>query len=163
MIHDRPWFGYGMDNWLCYYSKNLTCPTPSNWHYLINVDPVTHISTDLRYEPYLSHPHNVLLHIWVSMGIFGVLAFVAILALFFWLFVRILRYLRANESSKNLSLRWMTLGVGTAMLAAMTQGLGDSAFLEQDLAFCFWILIAAMLVLRKLSGTPWRGKIVIKS
>jgi len=49
------------------------------------------------------------------------------------------------------------------MLAAMVQGLGDSAFLEQDLAFCFWMLIAAMLVLRKLSGTPWRGKVVIKS
>jgi O-antigen ligase len=163
MIHDRPWFGYGMDNWLCYYSTNLTCPTPRDWHYLINVDPVTRISTDLKYEPYLSHPHNVLLHIWVSMGIFGVLAFVAILALFFWLFVRILRNVRANESSKNLSLQWMTLGVGAAMLAAMVQGLGDSAFLEQDLAFCFWMLIAAMLVLRKLSGTPWRGKIVRKS
>ena len=163
MLHDRPWFGYGMDNWLCYYSTNLTCPTPRDWHYLINVDPVTRISTDLKYEPYLSHPHNVLLHIWVSMGIFGVLAFIAILALFFWLFVRILRYVRANESSKNLSLQWMTLGVAAAMLAAMVQGLGDSAFLEQDLAFCFWMLIAAMLVLRKLSGTPWRGKVVIKS
>ncbi len=128
-----------------------------------NVDPVTRISTDLKYEPYLSHPHNVLLHIWVSMGIFGVLAFIAILVLFFWLFVRILRYVRANESSKNLSLQWMTLGVAAAMLAAMVQGLGDSAFLEQDLAFCFWMLIAAMLVLRKLSGTPWRGKVVIKS
>jgi O-antigen ligase len=97
------------------------------------------------------------------MGIFGVLAFVAILALFFWLFVRILRNVRANESSKNPSLQWMTLGVGAAMLAAMVQGLGDSAFLEQDLAFCFWMLVAAMLVLRKLSGTPWRRKIVRKS
>ncbi len=160
MIHDRPWFGFGMDNWLCYYSTNKTCPT-SGWHYLINVDPVTHISTDLKFEPDLSHPHNVLLHIWVSMGIFGVLAFIAIMVLFFWLFVRVLRYLRANK--KNWTLQWMTLGVGTAMLAAMVQGLGDSAFLEQDLAFCFWILIVALLVLRKLSGTPWRGKIIAKS
>jgi hypothetical protein len=50
----------------------------------------------------------------------------------------------------------MTIGVGAAMLAAMVQGLVDSAFLEQDLAFCFWILIVALLLLRFYSGTTWR-------
>jgi len=45
------------------------------------------------------------------------------------------------------------------MLAAMLQGLVDSAFLEQDLAFCFWILVVALLLLRTLSGTHWRGSL----
>src|SRR5207248_11153431 len=25
MIRDYPWFGVGMDNWLCYYSNNFIC------------------------------------------------------------------------------------------------------------------------------------------
>jgi putative inorganic carbon (hco3(-)) transporter len=53
----------------------------------------------------------------------------------------------------------MVVGVGAALLAAMAQGQIDSAFLEQDLAFCFWILITALLLLRMFSNTPWLGKI----
>src|SRR5436305_81548 len=157
MIHDSPWFGYGMDNWLCHYSYNTTCFTPHLHHYLIANDPVTGKSTDLKLEPFLSHPHNVFLHVWVSIGIFGLLAFAGLLVLFFWLFVRILKHLHSMGTKKNLSLQWMTIGVGAAMLAAMLQGLVDSAFLEQDLAFCFWMLVVALLLLCRLSGTPWRG------
>ena len=65
----------------------------------------------------------------------------------------------SNETPKNVDLQWMTVGVGAAMLAAMAQGMGDSAFLEQDLAFCFWMLVVALVVLRVLSGTPWRGPV----
>ncbi len=157
MIRNSPWFGYGLDNWLCHFSLNNVCPTPHLHHYIINEDPVTHVSTGLGYEPDLSHPHNVFLHIWVSVGIFGVVAFAAVLVLFFWLFARILIHLRANETPKNVHLQWMTIGVGSAMLAAMAQGMVDSAFLEQDLAFCFWMLVVALLALRVFSGTPWRG------
>ncbi len=157
MIHDSPWFGYGMGNWLCHYSKNAICDAHM-WHYWIVKDPVTGVATGLRDEPTLSHPHNIILHIWVSMGIFGVLAFLVVLALFFWLFARILIHLRPTQSKGNSTLQWMTLGIGAAMLAAIVQGQVDSAFLEQDLAFCFWILITAMLLLRVLSGTPWRGR-----
>ncbi|TME56623.1 MAG: hypothetical protein E6I59_18790, partial [Chloroflexi bacterium] len=130
MIHDSPWFGYGMDNWLCHYSLNKICFTPQLHHYLIARDPVTHVSTDLKFEPNLSHPHNVFLHVWVSIGIFGVLAFIVVLILFAWLFIRMLSNLRANETKESLSLQWMTIGVGGAMLAAMVQGQVDSAFLE---------------------------------
>src|SRR5207244_1000774 len=82
--------------------------------------------------------------------------FAAILVLFFWLFARILMHLRANETPKNGHLQWMTVGVAAAMLAAMAQGMGDSAFLEQDLAFCFWVLVVTLLVLRVLCVTPLR-------
>jgi hypothetical protein len=56
-------------------------------------------------------------------------------------------------------LEWIVLGIGGALLAALCQGLIDSSFLEQDLAFCFWMLVAALLILRVFTGTPWRGKI----
>ncbi len=158
MIQGSPWLGYGMDNWLCHYSNNTLCHTHL-FHYIIKNDPVTGAPTGLQDEPLLSHPHNILLHVWVSMGLFGLMAFLAVLGLFFWLFVRILAHLRTKEVENKLYLQWMTIGVGAAMLAAFLHGQVDSSFLEQDLAFCFWTLVAVLLLLRVLSGTPWRGRV----
>jgi len=160
MISGSPWLGYGLDNWLCHYSLNSVCSTPASthiYHYWILNDPVTGAPTGLRDEPGLSHPHNIFLHVWVSIGIFGLLAFVALLVLFFWLFARILSHLRSVKVDGGSQLQWMALAVGSAMLAALVQGMVDSAFLEQDLAFCFWMLVTALMVLRMLSGTPWTG------
>jgi O-antigen ligase len=153
MIHDSPWSGYGMDNWLCHYSRNTICLTPHLYHYWYSVPGAYPALHD---EPNLSHPHNIFLHVWVSMGVFGLLAFASILILFYWLFAGILRHLRSSKVAGKAVLRWMTVGVGAAMLAGLVQGQVDSAFLEQDLAFCFWMLVTALLLLRVLSGTPWR-------
>src|SRR5579875_3352365 len=160
MIHDRPLLGYVLDNWLCYYSKNTLCNGHGKLpHYWILKDPVTHAPTGLSEEPTLSHPHNIFLQIWVSMGIFGLLAFVAVLVLFYWLFARILARLRSPGIENAEQLRWMTVGVGAAMLAALVQGMVDSSLLEQDLAFCFWTLILALLLLRVFAHVSWRRDI----
>lgn len=162
MITARPWFGFGMDNWLCYYSGNTVCHIPASiqpFHYWILYNPVTHAPTGLGEEPLLSHPHNIFLHVWVSMGIFGLLAFVAVLVLFFWLFTRILISLRSARVEGSMQMQWMTIGVGATMVAAIIQGQVDSSFLEQDLAYCFWMLVTALLLLRVLSATPWRGRL----
>jgi len=158
MIQGSPWLGYGMDNWLCHYSNNTLCHTRL-FHYIIKNDPATGAPTGLQDEPLLSHPHNILLHVWVSMGLFGLLAVLAVLGLFFWLFVRILAHLRTKEVENKLYLQWMTIGVGSGMLAAFLHGQVDSSFLEQDLAFCFWTLVAALLLLRALAGTSWQGRV----
>jgi O-antigen ligase len=158
MIRDHLWFGVGMENWLCYYSQNTTCVNPALAHhyYLISKSPYTGAATGLQDEPTLSHPHNIFLHIWVSMGLFGLLAFIAILALFFWLFVRILISLHNKGTARDSSMWWMTIGVGAAMFAGVIQGQVDSSFLSQDLSFCFWMLVTALLLLRVLTDTPWR-------
>lgn len=160
MIHDNPLFGYGLDNWLCHYSLNNECHTPSLYHYWNAKNIFTGAPLiGLHNQPDLSHPHNVLLQVWVSMGIFGLLAFIAILVLFFWLFRRVLLHLRSQNNAGNQQLQWITIGVGAAMLAAMVQGMVDSAFLEQDLAYCFWILVGLLLVVRFVSHTPWRRRL----
>lgn len=158
MIRDRPLFGFGLDNWLCYYSANTECVNPAMnlHHYWVLYIPGTHTLTGLSDEPNLSHPHNIFLHVWVSMGVFGLLAFLAVLTLFTWLFTRIPKTLRALGGETRDHLRWMTIGVGAAMLAGMIQGQVDSSFLAQDMAFCFWTLVGALLLLRVLSSTPWR-------
>ncbi len=176
MIHDSPWLGYGMDNWLCHYSNSWTkntClypngfpvgkhwvsdenPNPPLHAYWILNDPVTGQPTGLRDDAGLSHPHNIFLHIWVSIGIFGLLAFIVVLVLFYWTFARLLHYLALIRPPAYELWRWLLVGIGAAMLAALVQGQGDSAFLEQDLAFCFWILVVALLLVRAIVGMPWR-------
>jgi O-antigen ligase len=158
MIQHHPWSGVGMDNWLCYYSPNDACPASHTIfpHFWIPYVPGTHQLTGLSDEPTLSHPHNIFLHVWVSIGIFGLLAFVAVLALFFWLFARIMRTLRRSPQASRDSFEWIVLGTAGAMLAALGQGLIDSSFLEQDLAFCFWTLVVVLLILCTLTGTTWR-------
>src|SRR5260370_33228081 len=93
---------------------------------------------------------------------FGLVGFIVGLVFFFWVFARILISLSRAKSESDPYLRWMTLGVGAAMLAALIQGQVDSSFLVQDLAFCFWMLVTSLLVLRVLTGTPWRGGLLQK-
>ncbi|HEV2581592.1 MAG TPA: O-antigen ligase family protein [Ktedonobacteraceae bacterium] len=160
IIRQYPVFGVGLDNWLCYYSRNTICVIPSlHQHYWITLVPGTNIPTGLNEEPNLSHPHNIFLHVWVSIGIFGLLAFIALIALFYRLFARVLKTVRALGSAAHPDLEWMVIGVGAAMLAGLIQGQVDSAFLAQDMAFCFWMLVTALLLLRVLTNTPWRGRI----
>ena len=161
MIRDHLWFGVGMENWLCYYSQNTVCVNPAFVHhyYWILQSPFTGAVTGLQDEPTLSHPHNIFLHTWVSIGLFGLLAFIAVLALFFWLFVRILISLHNTRTERDTSMWWMTIGVGAAMFAVVIQGQVDSSFLAQDLSFCFWMLVTALLLLRVIAGTPWRGSL----
>lgn len=160
MIRDHIWFGIGLENWLCYYSPNTVCINPGLvHHYWILQSPFSGASTDLQNEPTLSHPHNIFLHVWVSIGIFGFVAFITLLLLFFWLCARILISLHNNKTGRDTSKWWMTIGVGTAMFAGVIQGQVDSSFLAQDLSFCFWILVTALLLLRVVAGTPWRDNL----
>ena len=162
MIQSHPWFGVGMDNWLCYFSLNNVCSLSHSIHphYWITLIPGTNQPTGLQAEPTLSHPHDIFLQVWASIGIFGLLAFLAVLALFYWLFARIVKTVRHSASAEIASFEWIVLGVGGAMLAALCQGLIDSSFLEQDLAFCFWTLVATLLILRALTKTGWRREVV---
>jgi putative inorganic carbon (hco3(-)) transporter len=161
MIRDHLWFGVGMENWLCYYSQNAVCVNPALIHhqYWILQNPFTGAPTGLQDEPALSHPHNIFLHVWVSIGLFGLLAFIAVLALFFWLFARIIISLHNKGTERDTALWWMTIGVGAAMIAGVIQGQVDSSFLAQDLSFCFWMLVTALLLLRVQTGTSWRGSL----
>jgi len=160
MIRDHLWFGVGLENWLCFYSPNTVCVDPALvHHYWILQSPFTGAPTGLQDEPTLSHPHNIFLQVWVSMGFFGLLAFVAVLALFFWLFVRILLSLHNKRTERDDAIWWMTVGVGAAMFAVVIQGQVDSSFLAQDLSFCFWMLVTALLLLRAITGTRWRGSL----
>ncbi|MGB8343901.1 MAG: O-antigen ligase family protein [Ktedonobacteraceae bacterium] len=154
MFKDYPLLGVGLNNWSCHYSLNTVCYTPHLRHYWITLIPGTNFPTGVTEEPGLQ-PHNDILNVVVSIGIFGLLAYFAAIAMFYWLFARITLHIgRVKDAGL---LRWMVIGVGTAFLAALVQGQVDSAFLMQDDAYLFWALVAALLLLRVFSATPWRS------
>ena len=87
--------------------ENPNAPLHAYW---ITNDPATGQSTGLRDEAGLSHPHNIFLHLWVSIGVFGLLAFLAVLVLFYWTLARLLRYLALTRPPAYEVLRWLLNG-----------------------------------------------------
>jgi putative inorganic carbon (hco3(-)) transporter len=115
MLLDSPLFGVGLDNFLYRYNpaRGGSYLDPSAWR-----------------EPDLSHPHNLFLDWWLSLGVVG-----------FLLLLRLLRHfyalartgLRADGVDRALA-----LGAAGAMVATLAHGLADNSFFLPDLAALWW-------------------------
>ncbi len=85
--------------------------------------------------PYALHPHNLFMALWLNIGLFGLLAFILIIAKFY-----------SDALKTDSPLRAVILA---AMTAILFHGLFDTTYLKNDLAAIFWLLIAVSLVLKK--------------
>lgn len=91
-------------------------------------------------EEFAAHPHNMLLDTWLRIGPLGLLAFTWLL----WAWIR--------KATTRLRTRPITppvvLAAGTlaALAAALTHGLVDHFYFVPDLAFAFWLLLAAAAI-----------------
>ncbi len=135
MIRDHPLFGIGPDQFLYYYS-NLYTAQPY-W--------ISHLNGRLTLavrEPTLSHPHNLVLDLWLSGGLLGLVGFTCVL-LAFWR-----RTWRVWVRSSGWS-RAVTLGLAGSVLAGIVHGMVDSAYFEPDLALTFWSAVAVVVVLSR--------------
>ena len=122
-------FGVGPDNFLTHYREYMR---PEAWR-----------------EPNISHPHNLVLDAWVSLGRVGLAALVAALALFWRDWSRI-RGTAAGRSNP------LAFGLAGAMTAALIHGLVDHAYFLPELAAIFWTLAAAVTVLAGAKGLTSR-------
>ena len=120
MGRDSWLFGVGPDNFLTHYRAYMR---PEAWR-----------------EPNISHPHNLVLDAWVSMGLIGLLALIAVLVLF-WRDWRRTRRHRDGGSDP------LAFGLAGAMAAALTHGMVDHAYFLPELAATFWTLAAAVAAL----------------
>ncbi len=137
MGRDSWLFGVGPDNFLTHYRAYMR---PEAWR-----------------EPNISHPHNLVLDAWLSLGLMGLLALIAVLVLF-W---RDWRRIRRDGQSGSDPLAF---GLAGALAAALTHGLVDHAYFLPELAATLWTLAAAVAALAAVRGADeqavsgWEGE-----
>ncbi len=142
MIRDHPLFGVGPDNFLYhYFDPNNVDPTVAlciphiDWSRL----PLPHyMNPASRFEPCLSHPHNVVLDAWLSTGLLGLCALVAVLVLS----VRLMG--TAWRADRSTATRTVLVGVGAILVATIGHGLVDNSIFVPDLAVAFWLAVALL-------------------
>ena len=118
-------FGVGPDNFLTHYRAYMQ---PEAWR-----------------EPNISHPHNLVLDAWVSLGVVGLAALIGVLVLFWRDWGRIRRDGVGGSDP-------LAFGLAGAMTAALIHGLVDHAYFLPELAATFWTLAAAIAALAVVRG-----------
>ena len=123
MVRDHPLQGVGLDGFLQLYRSHYI--RPEAWR-----------------EPALSHPHNLVLEAWLSLGILGPPTLLWLLGAFFW------RAHRFYQTSKDIVAKGLALGMVAGLAAGVVHGLVDR-FLAgaPDLSAVFFLFLACVAVL----------------
>ncbi len=119
--------GIGLDNFLYYYQHGYRLPAA--WR-----------------EPDLSHPHNLVLDFWLSLGLPGILLIGLLLGRFVEVVIQEWRRRGALE-------RALYAGTAGAMVDTVAHGLVDNSFFLVDLSVLFWLLFAIVATLRRSGET----------
>lgn len=135
MGRDHPLLGVGPDNFLYYYSNDEGCASGHMipWYYRQANDA----GKAVNYDRCISHPHNLFLDFWLSTGVLGLLAVLALLVLFAVLGIRLLQRAEA-------AWRGPLLAVLVAMLALVVHGQVDNSYFLPDLAALFWLCLGVV-------------------
>ena len=112
MIRSHPVFGIGLDQFLYVYAPRYV--KPEAWS-----------------ERFTSHPHDIILDSWLSLGIMGLVLALAFVGLLSAATIRLARKRSA-----------LGLAATGAMFAGILHGLVDNGYFLPDLALIFWFLTA---------------------
>jgi O-antigen ligase len=123
MVAERPLFGVGLDNFLYAYRGRYIFDAA--WQ-----------------EPYLNHPHNIVLDFASRLGLLGLLAGG-------WLWWRFWRTLRPLPSRVDKQWRPVAVGLAGAFGYILAHGLVDHSFFLVDLAYVFYLLLGTAVWLEK--------------
>lgn len=116
MALDHPIWGVGLDQFLYQYWRRYV--EAGGWP-----------------ERYSSHPHNLVLDLWLRVGILGAVAFG-------WLFFGVARRVRRHLAHGDLPATPFVAGATAAVVAGLTHGLVDNGFFLPDVAVMTWLFIA---------------------
>ena len=100
------------------------------------------------YQPDLAHPHNLILDLWLSAGLLGLIGYALVVVA---LARRGWRLWRRASGAAGATAAWRRIavvGVLGALLATLTHGMVDSAYFQPDLALAFWWGVAALAALK---------------
>ena len=116
MVRDHPLLGVGLDNFGYLYRQ-------------------IYLREGGAAEPNLSHPHNWVLHVWLQLGLLGLIAFV-------WLLARCWNLARLVPLGARH--RWLVAGALGSLAAMLVHGLIDNSYFLVDLAYVFWLSLAVV-------------------
>jgi O-antigen ligase len=120
MIRDFPYTGIGLDQFYIFYGTRYI--EPAGWP-----------------ERYTSHPHNILLDMWLSLGVAGVALLVGAVA---WMMFRVLRLKSIAIESRSAP----AIAGAAALAAGLVHGLVDNGFFLADLATLTWFSVTLLAV-----------------
>ena len=119
MIRDFPISGIGLDQFYVMYG--LRYIEPVGWP-----------------ERYTSHPHNIVLDAWLSLGVGGVVLLVAGVV---WGVISVVRLRRQDQGGARFAL---AVGAAAALVTGAVHGLVDNAFFLPDLAVLTWFSVVLL-------------------
>jgi O-antigen ligase len=144
LVRQSPLLGIGLDNFLYRYP--------------------TMLPQDASFEPNLSHPHNLILQFWLSLGLPGLVA----LGWLLWRFVRptwrtavesgratvngTARRIGTAEATAPPVTRALAVGALGCMTDFVAHGLVDNSYFLPDMAVIFWLTLAVAAVLNRRSA-----------
>lgn len=131
MIQDRPWTGFGLDQFL--YAYRGVYLQPDAWQ-----------------EPNLSHPHNIILDVWLRLGIFGIATLIAIQVWFWVNAVQLTARFRHNDTTAFA----LVAGAMGSMASLLSHGMVDNSLFVMDLAFVFTLLLLIISNIRAIDVDP---------
>lgn len=98
----------------------------------------------------ISHPHNIILHIGVEIGIIGLSAFL-------WLFIAIFhRIAKAWQSLGTKYEKTLLVGITASLISTFIYGMTDSFWKKPDILFLWYIMGILFTIIH---STPIRNKI----
>lgn len=114
MIEDHPWLGLGPDQFLGQYGRRYI--EPAGWP-----------------ERYTSHPHNLVLDVWLRFGLPGLLMLAFVIGAVVWI-------ARQGPVAQGDRALWVA-AIG-ALIAGLTHGMLDNGYFLPDIAVVTWLLVA---------------------
>lgn len=106
----------------------------------------------IPYDYSLGHAHNEFLQVGLDLGIPGMIAFVSIYLVAFWLLVKV--YRRAVQMGNDgTTLRWLILGLGGGLFGHLVYGMTDAVALGAKPGILFWMLLGLIVGLHQ-QATP---------
>jgi putative inorganic carbon (hco3(-)) transporter len=117
MLNDHRLTGVGLDQFLYQYGRRYV--EPAGWA-----------------ERYTSHPHNLILDVWLNLGILG-------LVVFAWLAIEVARAIQALRSTRGVG-NAVAVAAAGALVAGVAHGMVDNFFFLPDLAALTWIYFALL-------------------
>jgi putative inorganic carbon (hco3(-)) transporter len=133
MVADHPLFGVGLDQFLYQYAPHYV--EPAGWA-----------------ERYTSHPHNLILDAWLSLGVPGLVVFGLLAAI-------CLGYVLRLRQSAGAATAAVGVAAAAVLAGGAAHGLVDNGFFLPDLATLTWLAVAFL----ESAVTPERSPVALEA